>query len=256
MLRENPDLAHARSARQHQATLLHYVPANGVEDDRQRTPPNVVEIATILLDAGAEGDAVAGAYGKDTALALTATSVHPLRAGVLIPLPELLLERGGRVDGGPGVGRLDLVKSFFLSDGSLKPDATRAQMESGFIWACEYGRAEVGDFLLNAGVDSNTYRQHKLTGLHWAAMSRDVETVTAVLKHNPPHEARSVWGGTLLASAVWAATGADADDPARPNGDWTAVIQALLEAGADISAVEYPTGKPGIDKILRRYRAR
>lgn len=290
MLREDPELVHSRSARGHHATLLHYVSANGVEDVRQRTPPNVVEIATILLDAGAEVDAVADAYDKDTALALTATSIHPLRAGVLIPLLELLLERGAFIDGAPGggsivnaclangrklaseylarrgatldlegaagVGRLKLVRSFFDADGSLGPDATRAQMESGFIWACEYGRAAVADFLLGRGVDPNTYRQHKLTGLHWAAMSGDLDTVKAVLKHKPPLEARNVWGGTPLASAVWAATEADADDPARPRGDWISVIEALLESGADVSSAEYPTGSASVDEILRRYRAK
>ena len=66
-------------------------------------------------------------------------------------------------------------------------------MESGFIWACEYGRAEVADFLLQMGVDKNTSRQYKLTGLHWAAASGDLPTVKAVLTHNPPIEAPNVW---------------------------------------------------------------
>jgi hypothetical protein len=102
MLRQNPKLVHARSPREHQATLLHYVSANGVEDYRQKTPKNVVEIATILLDAGAEVDAVADVYGKSTALGLTATSMHPLRVGVLIPLLELLLASGASIDGAAG----------------------------------------------------------------------------------------------------------------------------------------------------------
>jgi hypothetical protein len=56
MLREDPELVHARSAREHQVQRFHYVSANGVEDERQRTPRNAVEIATILLDAvAAEG---------------------------------------------------------------------------------------------------------------------------------------------------------------------------------------------------------
>ncbi len=62
MLRENPELARARSIRRHQATLLHYVGANGVEGGRQKTPGNAVEVAKILLDAGAEVDAVADMY--------------------------------------------------------------------------------------------------------------------------------------------------------------------------------------------------
>jgi hypothetical protein len=33
---------------------LHYIGANGVEGERQKTPANAVEVARILLDAGAE----------------------------------------------------------------------------------------------------------------------------------------------------------------------------------------------------------
>src|SRR5579863_8194687 len=59
LLRKNPDLILARSTREHHATLLHYVSANGVEDFRQSTPANAVEIARMLLGAGAEVDALA-----------------------------------------------------------------------------------------------------------------------------------------------------------------------------------------------------
>src|SRR5205807_2098987 len=64
MLAEHPDLAQARSSRtccfdppEHRATLLHYVAANGVENYRQKTPPNAVEITRLLLDAGADPNA-------------------------------------------------------------------------------------------------------------------------------------------------------------------------------------------------------
>jgi hypothetical protein len=39
LLREHPELIRARSTREHQATLLHYVSANGVEGYRQRPLP-------------------------------------------------------------------------------------------------------------------------------------------------------------------------------------------------------------------------
>ena len=289
MLRKNPALVHARSPRGHRSMLLHYVSANGIEDYRQKTPRNAAEIATLLLDAGAEVDAVADAYGKSTTLGLTATSIHPLRAGLLIPLLELLLSRGASVDGAPGgwnpvnaclangrklgaeflasrgatldlegaagVGRLDLVRTFFNQDGSLKANPTRTQMESGFIWACEYGRAEVADFLLQMGVERSTCRQFKLTGLHWAAASGDIGTVKALLKYKMPLEAKNVWGGTPLGSAIWAATESDPNDPVWPKADWIPIVELLLEAGADVHAVNYPTGHARIDDVLRRYGA-
>ena len=59
LLRAQPALVRARSTREHNATLLHYVAANGVENYRQKTPPNIVSIAAMLMDAGAEVDAEA-----------------------------------------------------------------------------------------------------------------------------------------------------------------------------------------------------
>src|ERR1700728_2254476 len=54
LLRDDPALIRARSARAHHATLLHYVAANGVEDFRQRTPANAVAIARLLIEAHAD----------------------------------------------------------------------------------------------------------------------------------------------------------------------------------------------------------
>src|SRR5207302_6921648 len=62
MLREHPELVRARSTRRHHATLLHYIAANGVEGTRQKTPPNALEVMKILLEAGAEPDALADMY--------------------------------------------------------------------------------------------------------------------------------------------------------------------------------------------------
>jgi hypothetical protein len=65
-----------RSQRTHQAPLLHYVAANGIKDFRQKTPRGIVEIANLLLEAGADVNAESNAYGGGcTALGLVATSV-------------------------------------------------------------------------------------------------------------------------------------------------------------------------------------
>src|SRR4051812_3362267 len=54
LLAKNPSLVRMRSTRDHRSTLLHYVSANGVEDFRQITPPNSVDIAALLLEAGTD----------------------------------------------------------------------------------------------------------------------------------------------------------------------------------------------------------
>lgn len=102
LLSANPALVKEHSARKHRARLLHYVAANGVEDFRQRTPPNAVEIARRLLDAGAEVDALAETYGGgtyQTTMNLLVSSAHPAMAGLQSALVELLLDRGAAIDG-------------------------------------------------------------------------------------------------------------------------------------------------------------
>src|ERR1035441_8832124 len=96
LLQAHPGLIHERAPFAHQATLLHYVAANGVEV--QRAPGNAPAIARILLEAGAEADAVAPVYGaSDTTLCLTVTSVHPYLAGVQASLVDVLADHGARI---------------------------------------------------------------------------------------------------------------------------------------------------------------
>src|SRR3954468_4108646 len=103
LLDENPDLIRQRSSRSHRSTLLHYVSANGIEDFRQRTPANIVDITRLLLDRGADVNAESDAYaGRSLTLGLVATSVHPEAAGVQIELMELLLARGALIELHPG----------------------------------------------------------------------------------------------------------------------------------------------------------
>jgi len=220
LLSEKPELVSARSGRVHRSTLLHYVSANGVEDFRQKTPVNIVEIAKLLLDGGADVDAESDAYGgRSTTLGLTATSYHPENAGVQIPLLELLIDRGATIDGADGgsavvaclrngrgqaaeylasrgarldlegsagIGRLDVVQTFFNDDGSLRPPATETQMTDGFEWACEFGRIAVVDFLLRKGLRVDTKLRGRVTGLHWAALGAHVDLVKLLLEQDAP----------------------------------------------------------------------
>ena len=81
LLAQDPSLISARSQRSHNATLLHYVAANGIEGFRQKTPKNIVDITKLLLDSGADIEATSNAYGgPSTVLGLAATSIQPLRS--------------------------------------------------------------------------------------------------------------------------------------------------------------------------------
>src|SRR5262249_17499467 len=106
LLRSHPELARARSARatkfdppRHGATLLHYIAANGVEGYRQKSPPNAVDVARILLEAGAEVDALADMYGgKCTTMSMLVSSTPPAQAGVQVPLVDVLVDFGASVE--------------------------------------------------------------------------------------------------------------------------------------------------------------
>jgi ankyrin repeat protein len=115
-----PDLATARVGRTdppydgyfHGATLLHHVAGNPLI---RALPDNVVQAASLLLERGAEVDAVtlAGPSQPDdigwTTLGLAATSAEARRAGRQAELIERLLEAGADPDalnGGSLVGAL------------------------------------------------------------------------------------------------------------------------------------------------------
>jgi ankyrin repeat protein len=274
LLRDNPELIQARSTREHSATLLHYVGANGVEGWRQKTPKNAVTVAKVLLRAGAEVDAdldyrsLRKIYPErtgSTTLGMVATSVHPAAAGVQIALLKILLDYGASVDGIPGgwnpliaalhngrgmaaeflakhgarmdlegaagTGQLDRVKRFFKKDGSLKAGATRLQMESGFLWACEYGRTQVVAFLLEKGLRIDA-QPHGETGLHWAAYGGHADIVKLLLKRKAPLDIRDKrYGATPLG---WALHGWCYPPPEAKHPRHHEIVARLVAAGASV----------------------
>ena len=284
LLAEEPKLVHSRSAREHKATLLHYVSANGVEGYRQKTPKNIVEIAKVLLKAGADVDAEADVYGGGaTALGLVATSVHPFRAGVQNPLMQVLLDHGADIyhensagnrqdvvtgclangrgeaavylaergaplnlESASGVGRLDVVKQFFNADGRLKRKATRKQLQAAMKHACAWGRLNVVEFLLDKGVDLTRDRGDGQTPLHCAAIGGQLEIIKFLLKQNVPLEAKNIYGGTVLGQTLWSA--AHGGDPKV----YAEIIKVLIAAGAKVPERHVPVNKP-IDDLLRGY---
>jgi len=114
-----PAIVHARSPFGHHATLLQHVAANGIEASRQwQSPSNAVEIARILLRAGADPNATCEIYGgQSTALTLLVTSGHPAAAGVQADLVEVLCRAGASPNGLEDDGRplWEAIKSGYTA---------------------------------------------------------------------------------------------------------------------------------------------
>ncbi len=269
LLSDDPELVRLRSTREHRSNLLHYISANGIEDFRQKTPKNIVEIANLLLKAGADINAESDAYGgRSTTLGLTATSCHPEEAGVQIPLMELLIDRGAVVDGpdggsavvdslrngrgeaaellakrgarldlegAAGAGNLEIVRSFFNDDGSLRPPAMPKQMKDGFAWACEFGRTAVVDFLLQRGMEVDAkLPHHGQTGLHWASYGGHADTVKLLLERGAPVDAKDEsFDGTPLG---WALYGWGNSRVMAERGRYYEAVAMLVRAGAKLDS--------------------
>jgi ankyrin repeat protein len=243
-LRRDPALVHARSSRVcsfdpplHRATLLHYVAANGVEAYRQKTPPNAVEIARALLQAGAEPDALAGMYGAEcTPMSMLVSSSHPARAGLQVPLVELLLDfgaaiegRGTRKWGGPlftaltfGMtdaatflakrgARIDLPDAAGLGlvddAARLLPSADAPARHRALSVAAQQGHAEIIRLLLDAGEDPNRYNPASnhphTTPLHQAVLGGDEAVVRLLVERGARLDIRdTIWHGTPLGWAL------------------------------------------------------
>lgn len=175
LLRANPELIHTRSARVHRVTLLHYVAANGVEDWRQKTPPNAVAIATRLLDAGAEVDALAETYGggnAQTTMNLLVSSVHPHAAGLQSALVDVLLDYGAAVDGLDHDGS-PLMTS--LAFGYIEPAETLARRGAridNVVAAASLGDAELVERFVNDGVGIAP----SLENLYWIHIPKDTKS--------------------------------------------------------------------------------
>ena len=241
LLKKFPDLARAHSTRRHQATLLHYTAANGIEDYRQKTPKNIVEITKLLLDAGAEVNAVVDLYGGSTTLTLAATSIHPERAGVQNALLKLLLDHGATIDApnsptllinaclandrqaaanflanhgakldleaAAGLGRLDVVKEFF--DGVIPSEAV-LPAERGISRSPAPARKP------------NTTQLSRERALCWASEYGHNQVVNFLLDQAVPIQSQANSGQTPLHWAVI--------------GQQKQTVELLLARGADPEA--------------------
>lgn len=216
LLDQDPSLATARSSRSH-PTLLQCLALEALD------VPNKVEMAKLLIDAGAEINGPLGAAAcidnVEIAALLLDSGAAINGVGSWSPLEEalywnnrrvidLLLERDASVHNlrmAAALGRVDIMKSLFNSDGSLKPEAGKIDwpfgqleksnlncqikdelqakvtqwsndrqeiIDNAFVYACMHNQIDAASLLLEKGAQIDAIPpgfDYSGTGLHYAA---------------------------------------------------------------------------------------
>ena len=156
------------------------------------------------------------------------------------------------------------MKRFVVDAVTLAPDARlvdtrwlrvprdpQAHIELALVWAIKYTRMRVAEFLIQAGVDPAAKDNDQMTALHWAAATGMMDLIKVLLERGAPLEVKNRWGGTVLASTAYFAI----YQPVQ-GVDYPAVLEALLDAGADVSAAAWAADDERIADVLRRHGAR
>ena len=214
LLETDPSLATARSSCSH-PTLLQCLALDALN------VPNKVEMAQLLVDAGAEINGPLCAAACIDNVEVTAFLLDCGAAingvGTWSPLEEalywnnqrvisLLRERGASVHNlrlAAALGRTDLIESFFDSNGTLKPEAGRIDSPFGerhkynsnsqqdlinnaFIYACMHNQTDAASLLLKKGADVNAIPpgfDYAGTSLHYAALNGHRKMVDFLIQH-------------------------------------------------------------------------
>ncbi len=271
LLDRYPRLVTMRSTRAHRCTLLLYCGANGTEEERQRTPPNIVDIVELLLARGSDVNATAFTYGggpQQTTVYLAFTSCYPADAGVMTELIRALVRGGARIDDtardaiqtaqrsalpalveagatvdlwlASALGRFDDVRRFVAPDGTLLPGARigseatvddRVILDHAIHEAANAGHRDIVAYLHRAGAPLDDGNDEGMTPLHCAAWHGHLDATRYLVEHGARLEAKNVYGGTILDMVLWAMRNQPHSGAANPE-----VIEYLVDAGADLDA--------------------
>jgi ankyrin repeat protein len=196
------------------ATLLHHVAWNPSRPSP--VPDDVVAIARLLIDRGADVGAVTLGTNGGSTMGLLVTSKQASDADVSGPLMQLILDRGAKLDIGDSsldqplanhapraaeklielgakpdlcaaaaLGRMDLLRQFFDETGSLRLRSRRQGRELSardtiglaMLFAYVNRRREAVDFLLEKDGNWNMIGVNNGTALHRAAHEGDLGMV-------------------------------------------------------------------------------
>jgi ankyrin repeat protein len=221
LVAEDSTLATSRSSTSH-PTLLQCLVLGSVG------APHTIEMASILISAGADLNGPLGACGScnnvEAARLLLDSGASVNGTGGWSPLEEalywnsrdvidLLLQRGASIHNlriAAGLGRIDLIESFFANDGSIKPEAgsinwpwgdlkviegsnfdregksqlaakfaswasdRQSIIDNALVYACMHGHISAAKLLLQKGAEVNAIPggfDYSGTALHYAALN-------------------------------------------------------------------------------------
>ena len=255
----DPSLATSRSSKSH-PTLLQCVTLDGKDKS------NNVAMAEVLIDAGAELNeplvSAASINNRAVAELLIDRRAAIDGTGGWSPLEEalywnnrdvmaLLLERGAKVQNlriAAGLGRTDLIESYFNDDGSLKPEAGKINwpwgdietiaksnnneagkrslidrvnswsqdrqgiVNNAFIYACMHGHIDAAKLLLEKGAEINAIPggfDYAGTALHYAALNGHRPMIEFLLSHGADRNSKDTKVGSTPAG--WAEYGGHAE---------------------------------------------
>ncbi|HTR25395.1 MAG TPA: ankyrin repeat domain-containing protein [Terriglobales bacterium] len=225
-LRKHPKLVHQHVAFEgwnyfHNPALLEFVAENPVR--RGKMPENIVEVATVILDAGAENDEAE----LNETLMLVATGSVPHECRQQRPLIDLLCDNGadpnsaiqaavlhGEVEAVHALiergARMTLPVAAALGRSGdfrrLLPVAGSEDRHLALTVAADYGQVDIAHMLLDAGEDPNRYNpvggHSHTTPLHQAAAKGNLEMVRVLVERGARLDIKDVlWHGT---PADWA----------------------------------------------------
>jgi hypothetical protein len=200
-------------------TLLEFTAENPIRHGRP--PENILAVAEVLLDAGAERAAL------DETLGLVATGRVARESGVQIPLIDLLCDRGADPDGALqaaiGHGEFEAAQAL-IGRGArvslpvaaalgrveevhrLLPGAGNEDRHRALAAAAQFGHVEIVRLLLDVGEDPSRYNSGGFhshsTPLHQAALAGHEQVVRLLVERGANVAVKDVlWKGT---PADWA----------------------------------------------------
>jgi hypothetical protein len=223
-LRQHPALLHQRVQFEgvnyfRNPSLLEFAAENPIRHGK--LPPNIVQTAKVILDAGVDQSAL------DETLMLVATGRVPRDCGVQLPLIDLLCDYGADPAGAlhPATAHgefeavtaliqrgapVDLPVAAALGRASefhrLLPNAGETDRHLALALAAQFGQVEVVRALLDAGENPNRYNpsgaHSHSTPLHQAALGGHNEVVRLLVERGARLDLKDVlWQGT---PADWA----------------------------------------------------